>query len=73
MSEHNQIKDRKCLLCGVVVRGKASKLKEHGRECKKSHELAAARAIMQKMQQDMAAPDPLVDMADEKVLNAEGD
>jgi len=64
MAERNQRKERKCKLCGECVLGKASKLKEHGRECKKVHENAAAQAIMDKMKQEMA---------DERVLNAEGD
>jgi len=64
MAERNAIKNRPCKLCGECVLGKASKLKGHGRECKKIHQDAAAKAIMDKMVEDMA---------DEQVLNAEGD
>jgi hypothetical protein len=54
--------------------GKASKLKEHARECKQVHENAAARALMEKMQADMQEfAEPFVKMADERVMNAEGD
>ena len=72
MAERNHRRERKCKLCGDCVFGKATVLKEHGRECKKQHEAAAATAIMQKLQAEMLA-DPSVRMADEKVLNAEGD
>ena len=54
MAERNARKDRACSLCGEHVFGKASKLKEHGDECKKTHELAAAAALMQKIHKDMA-------------------
>ncbi len=64
MAERNVRKERSCKMCGYCVLGKASKLKAHGRECKKTHENAAAQAIMDKMKQDMASED---------VLNAEGD
>jgi len=64
VAERNQRKERRCDMCGECVLGKASKLKEHGRECKKIHGDAAAKAIMDKM---------IEDMADEQVLNAEGD
>jgi hypothetical protein len=54
--------------------GKASVLKEHGRECEKKHKLAAAQAIMDKMKAELAArPAGFVEMADERVTNAEGD
>lgn len=74
MSERNQIKFRKCVRCGFGVTGKASELKEHGRECEKKQELAAAQAIMDKMKAELAAkPAGFVEMADERVTNAEGD
>src|SRR5690242_8834638 len=101
MAERNLLKSRPCKLCGECVHGKASKLKEHAKECKKTHADAAAEAIMQAMQEDMVndglamtgiglvqtVNDALEDalaastekaiikelMADERVLNAEGD
>ena len=54
MSERNQRKNRQCKLCGMGMLGKASRLKEHGKECKKIHQDAAAKAIMEKMVEDMA-------------------
>ena len=62
MAERNQRKHRACKLCDYSVVGKASKLKAH--DCKKIHADAAAKAIMDKMVEEMA---------DERVLNAEGD
>ena len=90
MAERNLLKSRPCKLCGECVHGKASKLKEHAKECKKTHADAAAEAIMQAMQEEMLANeefdlqgdirralekgDPeILKMADERVLNAEGD
>ena len=72
MAERNAIKVRACALCGAKMVGKASTLKKHGRECKKQNELAAATAIMQQMQEEMSKS-ASVAMADERVLNAEGD
>ena len=77
MSERNAIKKRPCKLCGECVLGKASKLSEHARGCKQVHADAAAQAIMEKLALDMASPEAVLDkhwdMADEKVLDAEGD
>ena len=74
MAERNAIKNRACKFCGECMLGKASKLKEHARECKQVHENAAARALMEKMQADMQEfAEPFVKMADERVMNAEGD
>jgi len=86
VAERNLIKNRLCKLCGDWVLGKASKLKTHAKECKKTHADAAAEAIMQAMQEEMTANEDgsygksvieeaseIVRMADERVLNAEGD
>ena len=64
MAERNQRKHRKCSHCSFSVVGKASELKAHGRTCMERHRAAAAEAIMDKLKQDMA---------DERLLNAEGD
>ena len=83
MAERNQRKNRVCKLCDYSVVGKASKMKAHARECKKMHADAAAMALMQKLQNDMmndvlegealSNSASIVQMADERVLNAEGD
>lgn len=77
MAERNQIKLRECKHCGEVVKGKASKLMEHYKGHGNLIKLAAERAIMEKLQAAMLS-DPIpgnenIVMADEKVLNAEGD
>ena len=83
MSERNQIKNRKCKRCGVTVRGKAFKLREHTRGHVSVEREAAAQAVLKKLHEDMLKADVLpasvgsisetTRMADEEFLNAEGD
>ncbi len=53
MSEHNQIKQRKCPRCNEIILGKASKLKKHAKAHIPEEREAAGQALMEKMQAEL--------------------